>query len=242
MRFNGIDIRSVHPALSVNKEIPPGMAKREVVTVRGNSGETLAGYQEERDTYTVRVNIAGKTREEAWRVRALLAAWAASSGENTAPLEPTHWRGKVYDAILESISPPEFVCGFATVDVVFALPHPYANDANTSSAKGAGEVSFDVGGTARTMPTIRQTMAADADGLTWMLDGETFMRLDGAIAAGAEVEADFIEGGVTIDGTHVETMIDYTRSTWQPRFTPGRHKLTSSDAGEIKARWKNEWI
>ena len=242
MRYNGIDIRSVHPALSVNKEIPPGMAKREVVTVRGNSGETLAGYQEERDTYTVRVNIAGKTREEAWRVRALLAAWAASSGENTAPLEPTHWRGKVYDAILESISPPEFVRGFATVDVVFTLPHPYANDANTSSAKGAGEVSFDVGGTARAMPTIRQTMAADADGLTWLLDGEAFMRLDGAIAAGAEVEADFMEGGVTINGAHAESMIDYTRSTWQPQFTPGRHKLASSDAGEIKARWRNEWI
>lgn len=242
MKFNGVDIRSVHPALSINKEIPPGMARREVVTVRGNSGETLAGVTEERDSYTVRVNIAGKTREEAWRVRALLAAWAASSGENTAPLEPSHWRGKAYDAILESISPPEFTRGFATVDVVFVLPHPYAHDAHTSSAKGAGKAALEVGGTARAMPTIKQTIAAAANGLTWTLDGKPFVRLEGEIAAGAVVEADFTEGGLTIDGEHKETMINYIQTTWQPGFMPGRHKLASSDAGTIEARWRNEWI
>lgn len=242
MKFNGIDIRSVHPALSINKEIPPGMARREITTVRGNSGEILAGVQDERDEYTVRVNIAGKTREEAWRVRALLAAWAASSGDKTAQLEPTYWRGKAYDAILESISPPEFTLGFATVDVVFALPHPYAHDANTSGAKGAQTVAFDVGGTARAMPVIRQTLAEDTTTLCWTLDGEPFMQISGEMAAGTKIEADFETGGLTADGAHIERMIDYTRSTWQPRFTPGRHKLESSDAGAIEARWRNEWI
>lgn len=242
MKFNGIDIRSVHPALSVNKEIPPGMAKREVVTVRGNSGETLAGVAQERDEYTVRVNIAGRSREEAWRVRALLAAWAASSGESTAPLEPTHWSGKEYDAILESISPPEFTLGFATVDVVFALPHPYAHDANTSGVKGAGEVTLQVGGTSRATPMIRQKMAQDAEKLVWTLDGAAFMRLDGAITAGAVVEADFEAGSLTIDGEHKEPMINFDDTTWQPRFTPGRHTLASTDAGQIEARWRSEWI
>lgn len=242
MKFNGIDIRSVHPALSVNKEIPPGMARREITTVRGNSGEILAGVQDERDEYTVRVNIAGKTREEAWRVRALLAAWAASSGEKTAPLEPTYWRGKVYDAILERISPPEFTRGYATVDVVFALPHPYAHDDNTSGAKGAQTVAFDVDGTAKTAPVIRQTLAADTTTLSWALDGEPFMQLSGEMTAGMKIEADFETGSLTADGAHIEYMINYTRSTWQPRFTPGRHELASSDTGTIEARWRNEWI
>lgn len=242
MKFNGIDIRSVHPALSVNKEIPPGMARREVLTVRGNSGETLAGIQEERDTYTVRVNIAGKTREEAWRVRALLAAWAASSGESTAPLEPTFWRGKAYDAILESIGPPEFTRGFATVDVVFALPHPYAHDTARTTAKGGGAATVHVDGTARAMPVIKQTLAADATTLTWALDDATFMRLDGEMTAGTTIEANFETGSLTLDGVHREELINYTESTWQPRFTPGAHALASSDAGTIEARWRCEWI
>ena len=242
MKFNGVDIRSVHPALSINKEIPPGMAKRSVVTVSGNQGETMAGVTQESDKYTVRVNIAGKSKEEAWRVRALLAAWATSSGEHTAQLEPTHWRGKVYDAIVESISPPEFTIGHAMVDVVFALPHPYAHDTTRSGAKGAGEVAMQVGGTRRATPVIRQAMAEDAETLVWTLDGAAFMRLDGAIRAGAVIEADFGSGSLTIDGEHMEPMINFDQTTWQPGFTPGRHTLASTDAGEIEARWHSEWI
>lgn len=136
MRFNGVDICSVHRAISVAKEIPPGMPERSVETVSGREGETLAGTVVKRGEYTVRVNIAGKSRAEAWRVRALLAAWAGSSGETTAELEPTHWPGMAYEAIVGGISPPEFTFGFAVVEITFVLPRPFAHEKMTSRANG----------------------------------------------------------------------------------------------------------
>lgn len=241
MRFNGVDIRDVHPALSVNMEIYPGVARRDVITVRGNSGETLAGYQQERDEAVIRVNIAGKSKAEAMEVRALLAAWAASSGEQTAQLEPTHWPGKAYDAILSEIAPPEFSRGFATVDVTFILPWPYAYDVTESRASGGGEAVCSVGGTARIWPVIEQTLSAETSGLTWSADGKPFMRIAGSLHEGAVVRADVSQGSLTVDGVHQEAMIDYTQTTWQPGLTPGRHVVTSTDRGALEARWHNVW-
>lgn len=242
MRFNGVDPRTVHPALSVNKEIYPGMARREVITVRGNSGETLAGYQEERAEAVIRMNIGAKTRAEAYAARAALAGWAASSGENTAPLEPTYWTGKAYDAILAEIGEPEFTRGFATVDVTFILPRPYAREMNASSAIGGGTLTAQVGGSARARPTIRQTLSEAANELTWSTDGAPFLKLTGSLSAGAVIEADFANGSLTVDGVHSEALIDYTATTWRPAFTPGRHTIASTDGGQMEARWHNEWI
>ena len=244
MRFNGIDPRSVHPALSVNKEIYPGMARRKVTSVRGNDGETIAGYLEERSEAVIRMNIGAKTRTEAYEARAAMAEWAASSGEKTAPLEPTHWPGKAYDAILASISEPEFVFGHATVEVTFLLPRGHAYDIKTSRASGAGEATMTIDGSSKVRPVIRQTMAEKTSSLTWSADGKPFLRLaDGyAPEAGTVIEADFAQGSLTANGEHIEKYIDYTLTTWQPGLTPGRHTVTSSDGGMLEARWHDEWI
>ena len=115
MRFCGVDLRSVHPALSIEKEYPPGMPDRDVYTIAGTDGETVVGYAVTQGEYKVNVNIAARRREDGWRIRALLAAWAAASGRSTGELEPTHWPGVAYDAIVKSIGAPEFVFGFAKV-------------------------------------------------------------------------------------------------------------------------------
>ena len=242
MRFCGIDPRTIHPAISIAKEIYPGMARREVMSARGNSGETLAGYQEERDEAVIKVNIAARSRAEAYEARAVLAKWAAASGEKTGVLEPTHWRGKAYNAILSEISAPEFKVGFATVEVTFILPRGQAYDTAQSYASGAGSVDVNVGGSDKARPVIAQTLDADADGLVWSVDGVPFMTLTSSIPAGSRVEADFTQDSLTIDDEHKENMIDYTATTWHPGFTPGRHVITSTDGGRIEARWHSEWI
>ena len=43
MRFNGVDIRDVHRAVSVEKEIPPGMPEMTIETAQGWDGETFVG-------------------------------------------------------------------------------------------------------------------------------------------------------------------------------------------------------
>ncbi|MBP3657583.1 MAG: phage tail family protein [Clostridia bacterium] len=244
MRYNGVDIRTVHPAISVNKEIYPGAARREVVTVRGNRREIYAGHRSEQSEAVIRVNIAGRTRDEAYEVRALLAAWAASSGEATAMLEPTHWQGKAYEAVLSEISEPEYIFGHTTVDVVFALPDGRAYDLAESMASGEGGVNMMIGGSDKATLIITQIMSGATSGLTWTMDGERILKLKSSYkaASGAKIVADFASGSLTADGTHIEAQIDYTASTWQPRTTPGEHALTSNNAGTIEARWRNRWI
>lgn len=244
MRFNGVDIRSVDPTLSVAKEIYPGMARREVITVSGNRGETLAGIAEERAEAIVRVNIGARTREQAYKARALLAKWASASGDKLGTLEPTYWPGMAYDAIVEEISDPEFVFGHATVEITFALPRPYAYSLRAGYAKGEGTAAMNVGGSAKARPVISQKTAAEAPGLTWYADGKPFLKLrdEYTVPAGATVKADFTQGFLTVDGVHEEAQIDYQNTTWQPELTPGMHTIASTDAGKIEARWHDEWI
>lgn len=241
MRFNGKELRAVHRAISISKEYPPGMAPREVHTVRANAGEYLAGVTEERGEYRVAVNIAARSKEEAYEVRRLLARWATSSAEATARLEPTHDRDVYYEAICSGISEPEFVFGFATVDVTFLLPRAVAIAKTPKAASGAGSVQMAIGGSGRVRPEITQTIEAEAEGLTWSANGAPFLRIEGTVAAGAVVKADFTTNALTIDGEHAESRIDYAASSWRPELWPGPHTITSSDAGAMEARWRDEW-
>lgn len=242
MRYNGVDLMEVHRVLSVAKEIPPGMPARTNEMVQGQAGEILANTRMERDEYKVRVNVAGKTRQEAWEARALLAEWASSSGKKTAPLEPTHWPGKAYDAIVKSIDPPEFKFGFGVVQVVFDLPRPVAYDIIEDVSTGGGKITMTVGGTSYCRPVIKQTMIQSRSKLTMTVDGTTFLTLNRELSAGDVVTVDLKSESVLVNGVHAEDGIDYTGTYWRPGFDPGSHTVASSDGGTIEARWHNEWL
>lgn len=241
MRFNGVDILSLHPTISIAKEIPPGMPERELRTIAGKLGEKLVGVDLAQSEYVVRVNIAAKSRHEAWRVRALLAAWAMSSGEETAPLEPTHWPQVAYNAVVKSIDPPEFVFSHGVVEIVFALPDPVPYEQIPSIAAGDRLAVMEIGGCGEVDPVITYTPDADTDSLWVMLDGFIFLSIKGAIPKGAEVVIDMAEGSLLINGEHAESLIDYTETNWHPGFSPGTHKLSADAKGTIQARWHNKW-
>lgn len=242
MKINGKELRALHPSISINKEIPPGMPTRTIHTITGADGEIYSGTTMERGEYEARINIACRTRADAWRVRAMIAQWAVGSGEGLQELIPTHWASVAYDAIIESISPPEFVFGFATVTAIFVLPLPVAHDLIGSRANGTGSATMQIGGSMAPRPIITQTVKTSRTGLTLSLDDKPFFVIQGALAAGQKIEVDTQEGALTIDGVHQEARIDYTATTWAPGFDPGLRKLSSSDGGEIEARWKNLWM
>lgn len=241
MQFNGVELLHVHPSISINKEIPPGAPARELRTIANKRGEILAGVDLTQDEYVVRVNIAGKTRREAWQVRALLAAWATSSGEHTAPLVPTHWPQVAYNAVLKSIEPAEFVFGHGTVEVVFALLDPVPYEQIPSTARGTTTATMDIGGAGEAQPEISFVPASTVEGLRLTLDGKTFFTIKASLPAGVAVSIDTAEGALLIDGKHAEARIDYTATNWHPGFTPGVHSLEASTAGTIQARWHNRW-
>lgn len=243
MRFNGKDIRDVHRALSVNKEIPPGTARRTIDYAEGRRGATVAGVRYEADEYKARINICCWNADDAWDVRALLAGWAAASGEETAELEPTHWRGKCYDAILFSISAPEFTRGFATIDVIFSVPYPFARDIILSRAAGTGSVTTHIGGTHECRPVIRQTIREAREGVMITMDGTPVMTIKGALEAGQVVEMDVMRESLTIDGENAAERIDTDPGAMRwTGFTPGRHTFVSEDSGSLELEWYNEWM
>lgn len=244
MKYNGIDVCTVDPAISVEKEFPPGAPARENEIIAGSEGGVATGYTIETGEYRARVNIACRRATDGMRVRAKLAAWAWGSGTGMGKLEPGKWPGVYYDAVLRSISAPRFNRGFATVEIIFDLPRPIAKNLFAQTANGAGGLQLMFGGSAEARPTITQTMAtAHAGGIAWTMDGAPLVTLTGSIAAGAEVAVDFAAGTVTINGQPAETQINFQATNWRPGFTPGPlHTIASNDGGQMTARWRAEWV
>lgn len=242
MKFNGVDPTTVHPAIRISKEIPPGMPTRQLRTLAASDGEILTGKETGAGRYVVRINIAARTPAEAWEAREKLAAWADGSGEGTNELEPTHRPERVYDAAVESISDPEFEPRFAVVDVTFLVPRPIARSRTLSTARGTGRISLNVTGSSRPRPVIRQTLKASAQRVTWTMDGREMLDVSGSFAAGQVLEMDTAHERLTIDGAVSMTVINPQASRWRPGFTHGAHTIQSTDGGEMEMRWHEEWL
>lgn len=241
MRYNGVDVLTVHPAISIAKEIPPGIAERELRTFAVRDGERLVGTNVQPDEYKAKINIAAKSRAEAWQVRSLLAAWATSAGDSVAQLIPTHWPQVAYDAICTKVEAPEFVFSHGVVEMTFALPCPYAYELTPTTASGTTSLQMVVGGSAPARPAITFTPTADITDFTLALDGAIFLAVKGSVTSGTAVELDTAAWSLLIGGSHAEDRIIYTESGKRPDFGPGAHTLTANRTGTIKARWHNRW-
>lgn len=242
MKFNGVDPCSLHRAISIEKEIPPGTARMRIETLDGSGGPVISDERMEPGEYLVRVNIFGGTQKTGWEVRELLAGWAFTKGLETAVLIPTHAPDRCYDAKLMSISEPEFVHGGAKVEVRFLLPRPVMRSVHSSAATGAGGASVRIGGTYECRPCLSQRLSAAQDGLVWVIDGMPILTIKGALSAGQVVEMDTKNESLTIDGEHAEHRIDISGTKWRPGYWPGKHAITSTDGGLFEMRWHNEWM
>lgn len=241
MRFNGRDPTEMHPCISINKEIPPSMPAREVVTVQTGSGELVAHVNMQQDKAIIRVNIAGRTYDEAMEARLKLAEWAGSSHNQTAELELTHLPGKAYTAIWDRTPPIEN--RFTTVEVVFLLPRPTLHDIAQRRATGSGtEMTFRTGGTASTQPVFAVTLNNAAEGLRLTVDGAAFFAIGGSLSAGQTVEYNLQTGATTIDGVHAENRILYADIDPDIELLPGRHTLKVSAESSMTVRWRDEWL
>jgi len=248
MKFNGIDPRTLHPGISIAKEIPPGSVTSQIETLAGSTGEIVAGRTIQQGEYIVRTNIAGKTPEQAWEIRALLAGWAKAADAKTRKLIPTHWPKVSYDAIFKEISPPEFFRGFATVDIVFTLPRPIANSLQESIETGEGEVQITVGGTTWTRPSITITTGS-TNGLTLSVDGKKLLALSGQYEENDFVfiytdppSVQLMEGGMP---EMIDDRIDYTVTDFEAiceALTPGTHTIRAEGASVVSVSWRDAWL
>lgn len=238
MRFNGIDVLTVHYALtSIDKEIPPGGAARNITTVSASGGDMVASVDVAQDEYILRINMAASTYDEAMLAREALAAWAMTG--KPAELEPTHMPGKAYTAICKGIS--KFENRFAPVDVTFLLPRPILHSI-TESSGGSGQTSeVWIGGTASVQPVFTFVASAAASVLTVSIDGKVFYTISTAISAGDEVIIQPEVGVVTKNGVDVSAAIDYTTGDPDMEMAPGKHTIAASAAGSLTVRWHDQW-
>lgn len=241
MIFDGQDLRSVHHALSIEKEIPPGTASIAYETLSGTAGEIITERRVKQATYTARVNIVARSADDAWNVREKLAAWAHRDDIALRRLIPTHKPDRFYEAALESISDPEFKRGGAVVEVRFIVPRPYALDANERITYGDGSLEMTIGGSIICRPVIRQTIQTDREAVSWKLDGGNLLRVLGALSAGDVIEMDLKYGKVTVNGENAVSRLNHELTVWHPPFTPGNHRVGSSDDGAMEMRWRTEW-
>lgn len=240
MRFNGIDLNKVHPAISRAQEFPPGMAKREISTLETTNRDIVADVHMAADEYTVRVNIAARSYAEAMQAREKLAAWASSSGKQTAWLEPTHAHGRAYRAIVKSIGRIEK--RFGTVDVVFSLPDPVMYDSMVQSHQATDRVLvFMAAGSAVIQPEIVFTASEAADGLRITHNGKTIIAVSGEIARGDTVDVVLETGAMLINGEHAESRFIAMECDLDDEFAKGRHEMTASANGTLRVRWRNGW-
>lgn len=239
MKFNGVDPRTI-PGVSVAKEIPPGAPNSQLETLAGSGGEIIAGRTIQQGEYIVRLNIAGKTRGEAWQIRRQIAGWARAADIVTHELIPTHWPSVAYDAILKDIEPPEFTFGHATVDVVFTLPRPIAHSVSYRSASGGSSASVSIGGTSHARPSILMTGASSS--ITLRVDGKTYFAMHGAYGSVA-VRPDIAL--VQINGSDAARYVDYVNTDFEglcKAFAPGSHTVTVSGASGLQISWRDEWL
>lgn len=248
MKFNGIDPRTLHRGISINKEIPPGTVTSQLETLAGADGEIIAGRTIKQGEYVVRMNIAGKTPEEGWQIRQLIAGWARAADEVTRKLIPSKQPNVYYDAILKEISPPEFVRGFVVVDVIFTVPRPVAMSVKASTAEGIAPLTATIGGTTWTKPAITLTMLAGT-GTTIEVDGKTLLAITGEFR-----DNDFVfiytdppnvvlmAGGPQED---INSRVDYIQTDFEAlckAFKPGTHTIEAANAYSITLQWRDCWL
>lgn len=248
MRYNGIDPRTLHRGISIAKEIPPGAPTSQLETLTGASGEIITGRTIKQGEYIVRINIAGRTREEAWAIRAKLASWARSADDTTHELEPTRWPGVAYDAIFKEITAPEFVFGFAVVDVIFAIPRPIAHAIQDSTATGGAEIALSVMGTSYVRPEFTLTMAGGYPAQI-TVDSTVYAAVSYPFQAGdvLTIRTDPPKVIIATDSSVLQgdRYVDYEETDLDAlsrALTPGSHSVACAQASRIAARWKEEYL
>ena len=248
MKYNGLDPTTLHAGISIAKEIPTGAPTSQLETLTGSTGEIVAGRTLKQAEYIVRINVAGRSREEAWRIRALLAQWARATDPTPRELEPSHWPGMAYDAVLKEISPPEFVFGFGVIEVIFAVPRPIAHSIAQSEASGNTSATINVRGSSYIRPEITITTRA-VSRVEIAVDGKVYAAVNYVFPAGSSLvvatdppRVEIVRAGSIIAANEY---VDYTVTDFDAMckaLSPGTRRLSCNQASAIAARWKEEYL
>lgn len=209
------------------------------IDVPGRDGALFGGVTRAVRQVTLALYVLGPVGERAPHVRELAARLAVDGPRplmfsDEAPL----WRMAVPNA--ESDSEVYFDAeGYTDVEFVCTDPWLYGEERSVTVPSG-GSVTFTVGGTAPTWPTITASATGSSQG-TWILRlDDSSKGVYAAIASGVTrpVVADCDARTLTVNDTTSMLAPSYD---W-PELTPGTHTLAmTAGTGAATVTWTERW-
>lgn len=241
MKFNGINLREVHPLVSLDHCGVSGW-RRDVRRIAAAERDMLAYARDDRCEFYALVNISGRTPEQGEEALAAVRAWAAGDG-GVHEIDDGKSPGEVLDGMLQEIDEPEMVHGFGTVRIRWALEEPHKRDSTETTVEllAGGQLEFGYIGTAETYAVYEIAMRSVADELEVLLDDEPLFYRTAKTQQGSVLIIDTQNASATIDGADAGAETDWTRTDYDRPLRKGQHVLSCSATARLTARWYNRW-
>lgn len=236
--FGGVELTQYAIVSGWDTQLLPREVSQRAVPAMDGAIYTGARLSERQ--ITVRMALVG--HGAAQRQTEARSIAAALMTERPARLSASVDGGLHYMAVATSTPDMTRMVGGLAFDVTFTCPDPVAyGEARTVTVPSGGSVSFTVGGSYPTMPTVSAPAAANGAGGFWQLALEDGTHLDATIPSGlstAPVTADCQGRVLTVNG---DVALLQPAADWL-RLDPGMHTLTMTGAGEATVTFDERWL
>lgn len=208
--------------------------------VPGRDGSLFTGATLSARTITLTLTIIDRSITGRQAAERLLASILAV--DEPRPLSISIDGGLYYMAIPHADSEGSRYRNATSYEVVFEVPDPVAyGETKTITVPSGGSVTFTVGGTYPTMPTISAPAAANGSGGFWRLrleDGSYLLATIPSGVSSAPVIADCEKRTLKVNGNVALLVPD---ADWLV-FEPGEHTLEMTGTGAATVVFTERWL
>lgn len=237
LSFNGHDLETLF--VCGDPKITILNAEPNTETLESRNGEMFIGARWGVSTVSFSIGIHG-TALQRRNAFSQLGAWLTVDEPKQLILPDTPDR--YYLAVPDGSLDLERGIGGEISQLTFKLVDPiaYSTTETTITVPSGGSITFNVGGTAATAPTIQATAVRNSSSLVWglRLDAGDFVHVATGNASGRFVVIDCNARTLTISGNAAITTLD---SDWL-EFTPGSHTLVMDNGtGAATVKYRERW-
>lgn len=233
--FDGTDLTARFACTDLVRQFMPRTVG--TAAVPGMDGTLFAGVASDPIEITMTMTAVDRdpaARSDAWR-------WLAGvlAVDSPRPLEISDDGGKHYLAVPHGGDVERFV-NAERAQMAFTCPDPVMYG-DADSAEVDGSATFEVGGNAKTMPTISMpAIQGGSDGLyTLVLDGETELSFACSQSGSTAAEADCATRRLTVAGA---AKLPTLASDWF-ELAPGEHTVeVAAGSGACTLSWTERWL
>lgn len=238
VNFNGFDLTKLCHVSDLRETLLPRSISS--ADVPGRDGSMLTGVTLSERVITLTVTLMGRNLEERRASARMLAA--ILNVDSAKPLAISIDGGLYYMAIPNANANGILSCNATRYDVTFRCVDPVAYGAeHIITVPSGGSVTFSVGGTYPTMPTVSAPAAANGSGGFWRLRMEDGSYLLATIPSGvttAPVIADCERRTLKVNGS---TALLVPAADWLV-FEPGQHTIEMVGTGAATVVYRERWL